>query len=189
MRRSIFLSPRLGPPGKLPAASQSNSLIMDIDFKCPLCEQDLSVDASAAGTEIQCPACGETITIPAAESRIPAATEHAKNPSSIGTSAAAKEEKHFSVPVHSKPAEQLIAKPLPSLEASAKEGITLRIKTLKHSEFVEVGKDHFDDAVTKFLEKVGEPNIVKIETFNYTHMDLATRDRVTDYGILVVYRG
>jgi len=159
------------------------SKLMDIEFKCPKCEQDLSADANDAGTEIECPACHETIVIPQpSPAEVAAAQASAEN-------AATKEEKHFSVPVRDKPGDSLIAKPLLSLEASAKEGVKLRIKTIRHSDCVEVGKDHFDEAVTRFLEKVGEPNVVSISTFNYTHMDLATRDWVTDYGVLVVYRG
>ena len=157
--------------------------LMDIDFKCPHCEQDLSADANDAGTEIECPACHQTIVIPQ-----PTAADAAGNPPSA-ESAAAKDEKHFAVPLRDKPGDSLIAKPLPSLEAAAKESVKLRIKTIRHSDCVEVGKDHFDEAVTRFLEKVGEPNVVSISTFNYTHMDLATRDWVTDYGVLVVYRG
>jgi hypothetical protein len=153
---------------------------MDIDFKCSNCGQDLSVDAAGAGTEIECPACQQMTAVPPAGSP----------PGQPATAAAApKEEKHFSVPVRDKPADSLIAKPLPSLEAAAKEGVKLRIKSIRHSDCVEVGKDHFDEAVTRFLEKVGEPNVVKINTFNYTHMDLATRDWVTDYGVMIVYRG
>jgi len=156
---------------------------MDIDFKCPKCDQDLSADANDAGTEIECPACHETIVIPQ-----PVAAEgHAETNASAA--AEAKEEKHFSVPLRDKPSDSLIAKPLPSLEASAKEGVKMRIKTIRHSDCVEVGKDHFDEVVTKFLEKIGEPNVVSVTTFNYTHMDLATRDWVTDYGVLVIYRG
>jgi len=152
---------------------------MDIEFKCPHCEQDLSADANDAGTEIECPACHQNIVIP-----------QAGNGGQVtATLGAPREEKHFSVPVRDKPGDSLIAKPLPSLEAAAKEGVKMRIKTIRHSDCVEVGKDHFDEAVTKFLEKVGEPNVVSISTFNYTHMDLATRQWVTDYGILVVYRG
>jgi hypothetical protein len=52
-----------------------------------------------------------------------------------------------------------------------------------------VGKDHFDEVVSHFLEKVGEANLIKIETFNYTHQDLATREWVTDFGAMIVYRG
>ena len=154
---------------------------MDINFKCPHCAQDLSVDAGGVGTEIQCPTCGESIVVPA-----PAPVQ-ALNP--IMASAAAREEKHFSVPVHDKPAESLIAKPLPPLEVSAKEGIRLRVKTIRHSDHVEVGKDHFDEFVTQFLEKVGEAQVVTVSTFNYTHQELASRAWVTDYGVMVVYRG
>ena len=64
---------------------------MDINFKCRLCDQDLTADAEGAGSEIQCPACGGTIAIPAPDPM--AATPHIVNP--IATSAAAKEVKHF----------------------------------------------------------------------------------------------
>jgi ribosomal protein S27E len=36
---------------------------MDIVFNCPNCEQELAVDQSGAGSQIECPSCGETITI------------------------------------------------------------------------------------------------------------------------------
>ena len=161
---------------------------MDINFKCRHCEQELSVDASAAGTEIQCPACNGQIVIPAApEGSVPG--QRPANPNPIASSAAAREEKHFAVPVHDKPTESLIAKPLKPMEAAAKEGITIRVKTIRHSDCVEVGKDHFDEQLTKFLNKIGEANIVKIETFTYAHKDLETREWVSDYGVLVVYHG
>jgi len=54
---------------------------------------------------------------------------------------------------------------------------------------VEVGKDRFDELVSEFLGKVGESNVVSVNAFNYEHLDLATRQMVTDYGIMVVYRG
>lgn len=158
---------------------------MDINFKCRHCDQDLSVDATGAGSEIQCPACGGTLVIPVPD---PAnLVPHVVNP--ISTSAAAREEKHFSVPVRETPTESLITKPLRPLEAAAHEGIMLRIKCIRHYDCVEVGKDHFDEVVTGFLNKIGEQNIVKIETFNYAHRDLETRDWVTDYGVFVLYKG
>jgi|ERR1051326_2553048 DNA-directed RNA polymerase subunit RPC12/RpoP len=156
---------------------------MDIIFNCSHCDQELSVDASAAGTIIECPECHEKLVIPQ-----PPAQEHrAVNP--ITTSAAAKEEKHFAVPVHETPTESLISKPLPPLEVAAKEGIKLRVKSIRRSDCFEVGKDHFDEVVSRFLEKVGESNLVKLDTFNYTHQDLASREWVTDYGVFIVYKG
>lgn len=37
---------------------------MDVIFNCPNCEQELAVDSTGAGSEINCPSCGQTITIP-----------------------------------------------------------------------------------------------------------------------------
>jgi ribosomal protein S27E len=159
---------------------------MDINFKCRHCDQDLSVDAAAAGSEIQCPACGENIVIPAGD--VTTFTPHIVNP--ISTSAAAREgEKVFAVPQRETPAESLITKPLRPLEATAHEGIQLHIKCIRHFDCVEVGKDHFDEVATKFLNKIGEANIIKVETFNYAHRDLETRDWVTDYGVFILYKG
>jgi len=53
--------------------------LMDIVFNCPNCEQELAVDSSGAGTNIECPSCHETITIPSpnapAEPARPAAAQ------------------------------------------------------------------------------------------------------------------
>ena len=150
---------------------------MDINFKCASCDQELSVDAAGAGTEIQCPSCGETILIPAAH--VP----------SIASSAAAKEDRHFAVPQHAITA-ALIEKPLRPLDVTAKEGDKkLRIKTMRHSDCVEVGKDHFDEKVSEVLGKIGEADLVKISPITYTHLDLATRQWITDYGVIILYRG
>ena len=102
---------------------------MDIIFNCPKCEQELAVDSTGAGSEINCPACGEKIVIPAAakSAAAPAASHpapphaphdaaHPVNP--IATSAAAKVEMHLKVPVGSKPTESLIGKPNLPLECS-----------------------------------------------------------------------
>ena len=162
---------------------------MDINFKCRHCEQDLTIDASAAGSEILCPACNTTIMVPASA---PAMAGEAPPPVPAGGPATApvpKVTKHFAVPQREKTAEPLIGKPLKSLEAAAHEGIQLRVKCIRHFDCVEVGKDHFDEVVTNFVNKIGEPNIVKIDTFNYAHRDLETRDWVTDYGIFILYRG
>jgi DNA-directed RNA polymerase subunit RPC12/RpoP len=159
---------------------------MDVIFKCRHCDQELAIDASGAGSEIECPSCHQRIVIPEPD---PEAPPESRIIDAMASSAARKEEKHFSVPVHDKPAESLITKPLVPLEVAAKEAIKLRIKTIRHSDCVEVGKDHFDEVVTRFLEKIGEAHLVSINTITYMHQDLASRQWVDDYGVLIVYRG
>jgi DNA-directed RNA polymerase subunit RPC12/RpoP len=159
---------------------------MDVIFNCTHCDQELSVDASGAGSEIVCPSCGKNIIIPQPRNQ-PPPEFRPTNP--MAGSAGAKEEKHFAVPVHAAPSESLISKPLVPLEVAAREGIKLRVKSIRRSDCVEVGKDHFDEVVTRFLEKIGEANLVKVDTFNYSHKDLATGEWITDYGAFVVYKG
>ena len=161
---------------------------MDVIFKCRHCGQELEVDASGAGTEIECPSCHGKIVIPEAEGQ-PDAPPGPRIIDAMASSAARKEEKHFSVPVHDEPTESLITKPLVPLDVAAKEAIKLRVKTIRHSDCVEVGKDHFDEVVTKFLEKIGETHLVSITPITYMHQDLASRHWIDDYGVLLVYRG
>jgi len=159
---------------------------MDVIFKCRHCDQELAVDASGAGTEIECPSCHQRIVIPEPEGE---ASAEPRIIDPMASSAARKEEKHFSVPVHDKPAESLIAKALVPLEVAAKEAIKLRVKTIRHSDCVEVGKDHFDEVVSRFLEKIGETHLVNITPITYMHQDLASRQWIDDYGVMIVYRG
>jgi DNA-directed RNA polymerase subunit RPC12/RpoP len=161
---------------------------MDIIFKCPHCEQELEVDARGAGTEIECPSCTQMIMVPAPEPGTEAATEAGAE---AAQAAPAKPEKHFTVPVHEHAPASLIKKPsVKPLEVVAREGDkTLRIKTIKRTECQEVGKDHFDETVSAFLEKVGQANIVSINTISYSYTDTGTRHILTDYGVLIVFKG
>jgi DNA-directed RNA polymerase subunit RPC12/RpoP len=173
---------------------------MDVIFNCPKCEQELAVDSSGAGSEIECPSCGEAIVIPEPQP-IPAGRPgmppppaaariepHVNNP--IATSAAAKVEMHLKVPVRNTPTESLIEKPLPPLEVAAKEtDRKIRVKTIKHTDCIEVGHDKFDEVVTNFLGRVGEQNIISINMLTYTHLDIGTQKLMTDFGVMVVYRG
>ena len=173
---------------------------MDVIFNCPKCEQELAVDSSGAGSEIDCPSCGETITIPDPNmvpgSGIPTLSPEqsgvrvAPNPANpIASSAAAKVEMHLRVPSNKAP-EVLIAKPLVPLEVAAKESDRkIRVKTIKHTDCVEVGHDKFDEVVTGFLGRVGESNIISITTLSYSHLDIGTQKLLTDFGVMVVYRG
>ena len=172
---------------------------MDLIFNCPKCEQELEVDASGAGQEIDCPSCGETIRIPEPDSPVAPArsqddgrevTLAAQPINAIAASAAAKIERHLKVPVHAKPPEKLIAKPLAPLEVAARESDRqLRVKCIRHIDCVEVGHDKFDEVVSAFLGKIGEHNVVSINTISYSHVDISSQKLLTDYGVMVIFKG
>jgi DNA-directed RNA polymerase subunit RPC12/RpoP len=154
---------------------------MDISFKCPTCDQELEVDASGAGSTIACPSCATVITVPGPASETP---EKPEPPPKV--------EKHFSVPVrdHAPADEQLIKKPNKPLEVAAKDDDkVVRIKTFKRSDCVEVGKDRFDELVSAFLAKVGQPNIISINPISYSYVELGSRAILADYGVTIVFRG
>lgn len=172
---------------------------MDIVFNCPKCSVELEVDASGSGEEINCPKCNSKIRIPAPDAPgVAVAAEsgdgsprwggQAVNP--IASSAAAKIEKHLKVPVHDKPTAVLIAKPPVPLDAAARTSdLRLRIKTIRHLDCVEVGRDRFDEIVSDALAKIGEQNLVSIEPISYSHIDIATQKLLDDYGVLILYKG
>jgi hypothetical protein len=99
-------------------------------------------------------------------------------------------ELHLRVPDHKTPTASLIEKPLVPLQAAAKESDKkIRVKTIKHTECIEVGHDKFDEVVSNFLVKIGEANVISISTLSYSHLDIGTQKLLTDYGVMVVYRG
>lgn len=159
---------------------------MDIIFKCSSCKQELEVEAAAAGQQIGCPSCGQMITIPQADP-----TNLRMGAPSHATNAGAREEKHFAVPVSEKPVEPLIKKALPPLDATvSREGTRgLRVKTLRHSDCKEVGHDNFDIVASEILQKIGEENIVSLNTFTYTFIDIGTQKLITDFGLMIIYKG
>ena len=156
------------------------------------------MDQSGAGSEIECPSCGKTIVIPSGSTKAPAVSTSSTDnlpttptgPSAINTSAAAKIEMHLKVPVRSTPGESLIAKPKPPLEVVVKgAGKKLRIHTIRHASCIESGHDKFDEKVTEFLNQIGENNIVSTHVINYEHFDVGVQKIMTDYGLVVIYRG
>lgn len=179
---------------------------MDIIFNCPNCDQELEVDAAGAGSEIECPSCESKIVIPQPGTKgtrtngvesprgglptyagAPADTLNPANP--IASSAAAKVELHLKVPVR-KTSESLIAKPPVPLEVAAKTtDKKIKVKTIRHTDCVEVGHDKFDEFVTNFLQKIGEQNIVSLTPLTYTHVDIGTQKVLSDYAVMVVYKG
>lgn len=170
---------------------------MDIIFNCPKCEQELAVDSTGSGSEINCPSCSEKIVIPAAPAApVGAGASTTNDPtrmaaSTIHTSAAAKVEMHLKVPVHAnKTVEPLIEKPKATLEVAAKESDKkMRVKTIRHTDCIEVGHDRFDEFVTNFLQKVGEQNITSVTPLTYTHLDIGSQKLMSEYAVMIVYRG
>ena len=161
---------------------------MDVIFNCTHCDQELSVDAAGAGSEIDCPTCGGKVVVPE-PTEAPPEPVHKEPMASIKSSAAAKEEHHFKVPVREQTPESLIKKPIAPLEVAAKEGIKIRVKTIRHSECVEVGHDRFDETVTNYLNKVGQDNIVSINPISYEHFDIGTQKMMSDFGVIIIYKG
>src|SRR5271167_3797610 len=174
---SFFSGLRCGA-GLMSVHSHTQTIaLMDIVFNCPNCEQELAVDSSGAGSEIECPSCHETITIPSphgpAEPALPPPSLAA---SPISTSAAAKIERHLKVPVLDKPAAPLIAKAKPPLEAVVRgAGKKILSHTIKHGACIESGHDKFDEVVTEFLNEVGETNIIGIHTIAYSFLDIGSQ--------------
>jgi hypothetical protein len=165
---------------------------MDIIFDCPNCNQELAVDSTGAGSDIVCPSCGDTITIPAEAPKPPDSKELVVpnlTASPISASAAAKVEKHLKVPVHSTPTEPLIAKANPPLGARVVGDKRICIRTIRRASCIESGHDTFDAVVSKFLQEVGETNFIAMHTVSYNYYDVASQKTLTDYGVLVVYRG
>ncbi|HNQ90738.1 MAG TPA: hypothetical protein PKM73_19150 [Verrucomicrobiota bacterium] len=156
---------------------------MEMTFHCPNCHQELLADAAAAGQTIQCPTCNHEIKVPQPE----ATALHTGNV--IASSAAAKIERHFSVPVHDRPAEVLIEKPkVEEKEPAPDELKKIRFRVIRHTDCIEVGHDRYEEMVAAFLNKIGEANIISITPINYTHIDIATQKILTDYAIQVIYR-
>jgi DNA-directed RNA polymerase subunit RPC12/RpoP len=168
---------------------------MDIVFNCPNCEQELAVDSAGAGSDIECPSCHETITIPAASTRTAAAPppedvhKPSLAPSVMASSAAAKVEMHLKVPVSNKPGEMLIKKAAPPLGAKTTGEKCIRIHTIKRAACIESGHDKFDEVVTKFLNEIGEANMVEMHTISYSYFDVGTQKIMIDYGLMILYHG
>lgn len=170
---------------------------MEIIFNCTECDQELSVDAEAAGSEFNCPTCGTQLVVPQADGATASneTAEPAPAPRAFGapvvnaikTSAAAKEEHHFKVALREHASESLIHKPNIPLEAAAKEAYKIKVKTIRHSDCVEVGHDKFDEIVTKFLNQIGEGKLVSMNPVTYQYIEIGSQKVVTDFGVMIVY--
>lgn len=173
---------------------------MDIVFNCPHCSLEIEVDQEASGQEFDCPTCQKALTVP--DAQVPtaqpvdaqpvvppspmAAQTSPEPPSSVPSLG----EKRMVVPVSPKSVESLIQKPNKSLDLAAKESKPgMRVKTIRHSDCKEVGKDKFDESVSDFLNSIGDQNIVSITPINYSYLDIVSQKILTDFGVMVIYRG
>jgi hypothetical protein len=169
---------------------------MDIIFNCPFCDVELAADPSDAGTDIDCPSCNKTIKIPSPDQDDvrTAPTQEAPPPSVplpvVPPNQPPRIEKQFVVPQRpaGSPGSSLNEKPKPPLEAAAKSTGNLRVKTIKHGDCVEVGKDKFDEVISEFLGKIGQTNIVSITPVTYTHADASGSRMITDFAVMIVYK-
>ena len=97
---------------------------------------------------------------------------------------------HLKVPVHAKPTASLIGKSAKPLEVAAKESDKkLRVKTIRHTDCVEVGHDRFDEMVSDFLQKIGETHIVSVTPLTYSHLDIGSQKIMSEYAVMIVYKG
>jgi hypothetical protein len=94
------------------------------------------------------------------------------------------------VPVRDKPGESLIGKGKPPLDVVQKgAGKRLRVRTIRRAACIENGHDTFDDKVSAFLHEIGESSIISTHVVGYEQFDVGIQKIMTDYGILVIYRG
>ena len=63
------------------------------------------------------------------------------------------------------------------------------MRTIRHSNCVEAGHDKFDERVTEFLNEIGETNLIGSHAISYTHFNVGTQKILTDYGLMILYRG
>lgn len=168
---------------------------MDTSFNCPKCNIHITADECVMGEEVDCPKCNEKFRVPLPQkpntipvvppAPVPAAT--APGPAKPeAPKPAAPEHKPLSVPQRSGPQESLVKKAAHTEHKD--EPPKIRLKTIKRGSCVEVGHDLFDEKVTEFLNKVGQENIIHMNTIGYGAMD-STGHMLPDYGILIVYKG
>lgn len=171
----------MGRPRALTVAptQQPKRVMAEFSFNCPFCNLELSIDESGIGQEIECPGCKEVLIIPA--------------PS--GGAGGEEERTPVVIPQGNFPEAKIIKNAAKSLDIAAKTVEQHRIKTFRHHEHVKDGKDTFDEAVSAFIGKLEDDDVIGLETFQYT---LQTKQKdaegkettaaTTEFGVLVHYK-
>ncbi len=166
---------------------------MDLVFACPNCRQELEADATGAGTEIECPQCGYGITIPDPTPQniraTPVGAVHAPAGGGVSSTAQSKERK-LTLPVSDKKVKIDISRPAPSLEMEAKAvGKKPHVKCFKHADYAAKGTPAFEKAVSDFLQSLGENCLMSVHPVQYSYVDAATKQALTDFGVVICYKG
>lgn len=161
---------------------------MDIVFNCPFCSQELSVDETGAGAEIPCPSCNEVLLVPSSEfSNLVSTPEEAAAAAAAAAPAPNKDTRSIGRSAEAAAPAQIL-KPNRPLDATAKGDKKPRLKTFRRQDFVKDGKDRFDDAVSEFLQKIGEDNLIAAHPISYSHVAKEGNQVLTDYGVVVIYK-
>lgn len=166
---------------------------MDLVFACPNCRQELEADAAGAGTEIECPQCGYGIVIPDPTPQniraTPVGAAHAPAGGGAASAAHGKERK-FTLPVSDKKVKIDIARPGPSLEMETRGlGKKPHLKCFKHADYAARGPEKFDQVVSEFLQSLGENCLISAHAIQYSYVDAATKQALTDFGVMICYKG
>jgi DNA-directed RNA polymerase subunit RPC12/RpoP len=166
---------------------------MDVVFKCHKCEQELEINQEAVGSTIDCPSCSTQLTIPAADQEgVRLVEDEAQAPDAAppAEETAEGDGPHFSVRTDYTGSEKLVKKKGAVVDElkSSPGGPKLRLKTIRRADCVEVGKDLFDEIVTKFLGKLENDAIISVSPVSYMTLDIATQKLMNDYGVMIVYK-
>lgn len=189
---------------------------MDVIFNCSNCNQELEVDEAAVGQQIDCPSCGNKLTIPPPDPNRKPQTQSPPAAPEAPAEAKATEPASQAPAEPAKPAEGAEAKPPPAPEPKKEKGPIvvphyekteeirvkktesketpkdqkkiMRIRTIRRNQCVEVGHDLFDEKVTDFIQKAGEENIQSITPVSYAFIDTQGHN-MADYGVLIIYKG
>ena len=158
----------------------------DLNFDCPHCGQNLTIDENQSGEQIDCPTCSKPFEIPKPGDQNVKLLSN-KESSSEETES---DEKKYSVPVHEgKP--EILVKSKKSNQAIEEESIEgdgrICAKTIKRGDCIELGQDKFDEALNEFLGKLKREQILSVHPVNYAHYDPATQKYLDDYGAMVIY--
>ena len=83
---------------------------------------------------------------------------------------------------------EVLVKTKAAEEEEAKGDGTIRVKTIKRGECIELGHDKFDEVLNEFLAKLKREQIISIQSVNYAHYDPSTQKYLDDYGAMVIYQ-